>query len=156
MIVLLVNYFQLVGQEEKELKNTFNKEHISVLSTIPESLSSPWKLGINKSVYPEGLNLPMIDVWLFNDKDEESLSLWGVSVYLFEKDYVNKVKNYFNDLNINNTYTILKTKNYIVVISHGFSVPYDEFVKKNTIFLQKYNKLLPELEEFFEEKKRKL
>lgn len=130
----------------------FPSSHLDLLSKINKELTDSWTPDIDiDSSFNSVLDIPSIEVDLFNYKTEEVDGNVGVSLYLFNINDSTTVKSYdwTNDVDEDdNAFKIMETKSYIVVV--------DWFQDYNDIYNSLVPKLIIELTDFFKRNKNKL
>lgn len=135
--------------------NLFEKQHIDKILEFDSYFIDSWSItSLQTWKYPEGLNLPCIDVHLFNPKTETPEGNWGVTILFFKKSDKKIVIDYFSKLEMKKN--LFQTRNFIIVCSHGQTFPYEKFVEENQVFILAYKELLLKLENFISNEKKKL
>lgn len=128
----------------------FPASHLEILSKINAGLTDSWTSDIEcDTSFSNDLDIPFIDIDLFNYKTEENSENPGVGIYLFEKKNSSMVEDF--DWSKNDSlpdFKLLSTKSYIVVI--------DWYINNNYSYNNLVKKLIPELNEFFLRNKEKL
>jgi hypothetical protein len=125
----------------------FQEDHVNQLTKLNCELSDTWVLefDIEKS-FNSSLPIPNISIGLWNHKTEDGNGgNVGLSVYLFEKKFKDKVIAYNWFDHKSDSFAFLETKSYIVVLDCW--VPYNEKVKQLTPVL------ITELKAYFEGRK---
>ncbi len=120
----------------------FSDSHLNLLSKINTKLTESWTpdIEINKTFH-DVLDIPNVEVRLYNYKTAEGKQNKGVSIYVFKKSDSTAVKSY--DWTEDNLFLseIIETKSYLLVI--------DWHKKYNSIYDNLILNLIPELKDFF-------
>ncbi|MDG1477885.1 MAG: hypothetical protein P8Q14_12115, partial [Vicingaceae bacterium] len=92
MKILLTFFFcltlsQSYSQNDSSYISLFGSEAFEAINTLGSKLSDPWEISTDTMIYPEGLNLPVIDLSCYNRKTEDNEGNTGVSIIFIEKKH---------------------------------------------------------------------
>jgi len=142
------------SQDKNSYILLFGSETFEVMNTLESKLSEPWEISIDTMIYPEGLDLPVISMSCYNHKTEDDEGNTGVSIILIDKSYEKRVREFFK----NEMTFFYTTKSFIIITSHGHSVPFEKFAKEksNQKFFKSFHKLNNEFEKFLSDNNKRL
>jgi hypothetical protein len=154
---------KLIPLSSIQTEEEFDKNHLYQLSKISLNLTEPWVIKSLETYSNPEVELPFIDIALFNNSTELNNSKdkkinWGVSLYVYHKtdkdkvtEYFKAVETYYKTKQLGIPQTIFfETKSYIIACDHGSDFPLKKFKNRYPKFMKSYRNLIPELKAFFD------